>query len=85
MDSNFKFELLALDTVEQSVIQSELNLLYSLLSVGSIWKTPSIDEQNLKITDDGVSLEARRVRAEDEFPSDINNKAFLITIIGSYD
>jgi hypothetical protein len=85
MDSNLKFELLALDTVEHSVIQSELNLLYSLLSVGSIWKTPSIDQQNLKITDDGVSLEARRVRADDESRSDINNKAFLITIIGSYD
>jgi hypothetical protein len=84
MSAVLKFELLALDTVEQSVIQSELNLLYSLLSVGSLWKDPSIDQQNLKIVDADVTLEARRVKADAESSTDIN-KAFFITVVGSYE
>ena len=80
-----KFELLVIDTVEQSVIQSELNLLYSLLSIGSLWKTPRIDDQqNFKITDGEVILEAKRV-TEDEASSTDINKAFLITALGSYE
>jgi len=84
MSAVLKFELLALDTVEQSVIQSELNLLHSLLSIGSLWKTPSIDQQGLKIVDADVTLEAKRVKADAESSTDIN-KAFFITVLGSYD
>jgi hypothetical protein len=84
MSATLKFELLALDTVEQSVIQSELNLLHSLLSIGSLWNTASIDEPNLKIVDGDVTLEARRVKGDAESRIDIN-KAFSITVSGSYD
>ena len=84
MSATLKFELLALDTIEKSVIQSELNLLHSLLSIGSLWNTPSIDEQNLKIVDGDVTLEARRVKGDAESRIDIN-KAFFITVSGSYD
>lgn len=83
MSAVLKFELLALDTVEQSVIQSELNLLHSLLSIGSLWKAPFIDQQGLKIVDADVTLEARRVKADAESSTDIN-KAFFITLLGSY-
>lgn len=84
MSEILRFELLVLDTVEQSVIQSELNLLYSLLSIGSLWKTPQIDQQSLKITDGEVILGAKRVTADEASSTDIN-KAFLITASGSYE
>ncbi|MGL5065019.1 MAG: Swt1 family HEPN domain-containing protein, partial [Microcoleus sp.] len=86
MSAVLKFELLALDTLEQSVIQSEPNLLYSLLSIGSLWKNPSIE--SLKIVDADVTLEARRVNADAESSTDINkdiNKAFFITVESSYE
>lgn len=78
------FELLVLDTVEQSVIQSEINLLYSLVSVGSLWEAPQIDAQNFTITDGEVILEAKRLTADEASSTDIN-KAFLITASGSYE
>lgn len=84
MSEFLRFELLVLDTLEQSVIQSELNLLHSLLSIGSLWKTPQIDRQNVKITDGAVILEARRVTADEASSTDIN-KAFLITALGDYE
>ena len=84
MNTVLKFELLALDTIEQSVIQSEINLLHSLLSVGSLWKTAYIDQQNFKIIDKDATLEARRVTADELSKTDIN-KAFLITVEGKYE
>lgn len=84
MDTNLKFELLVLDTVEQSVIQSELNLLNSLLSNGLLWKMPSLDEKNLRITDGGITLEAKRIKTDTENDAEFR-KAFLVTVTGNSD
>lgn len=81
-----EFQLLALDTLEESMTESELNLLHSFLGIGSIWTIEaSIDQKGLKITDGDVSLEAKKIafQAESDLKEDIN-KAFLITIKGSY-
>jgi hypothetical protein len=94
MDTNLKFELLVLDTAEQSVIQSELNLLNSLLSNGLLWETASLDQQNLRITDQTNTLKVKRVKADTE-KADIENdaefskytgqsKAFFVTVTGNY-
>ncbi|MFP4219673.1 MAG: hypothetical protein ACLFQ7_03745 [Phormidium sp.] len=83
MNQNLKFELLVLDTNDQSVIESEVNLLHSLLSVGSLWNASQIDTQNLTITDGEVTLEAKRLTADEASGMDIN-KTFLITASGSY-
>ncbi|MGB3204429.1 MAG: Swt1 family HEPN domain-containing protein [Crinalium sp.] len=89
MSKNFKFELLVLDTAEQSVIQSELNLLNSLLSNGLLWKKPSLDEDNLRITDNGNTIEAKQVKDNTENDGELRytgaSKAFYVTATGNYD
>lgn len=84
MDTNLKFELLVLDTGKQSVIQSELNLLNSLLSNGLLWKTPSLDDNNMRITDGGITLETKRVKADPENEAE-PSKAFFVKVAGNYD
>jgi hypothetical protein len=84
MSSNPKFEILALDTLEKSVIKSEINLLYSLLSNGSLWQQPSIDQQNLRINDGNTEIEAKRVKSDVDADAELN-KAFLVMVTGPYD
>ena len=66
MDNNLKFEILALNTPEQSSILSELDLLYLLRSNSLLWETPLFDETSLRITDGTNTLEVKRVKANTE-------------------
>jgi len=81
----FKFEFLILDTENKSAIQSELNLLHSLLSNGSLWSNgnPNIETAKLKITEGKTKITASQVNSED----DINEKAkaFSIKIESDYE
>lgn len=85
MKNSFKFEFLILDTENKSAIQSESNLLHSLLSNGSLWdkSNPNIETAKLKITEGKTQIIASKVKAE----ADISEKAkiFSLKIESNYD
>jgi hypothetical protein len=90
MDNKLKFEILALNTPEQSSILSELDLLYLLRSNSLLWETPLFDETSLRITDGTNTLEVKRVKANTENDEEFSkytepNQAFLVTVTGNYD
>ncbi|MEG4084764.1 Swt1 family HEPN domain-containing protein [Microcoleus sp. POL10_C6] len=90
MDNNLKFEILALNRPEQSSILSECELLYSLRSKSLLWKTPSFDETNLRITENTNTLEVKGVKAntgiDEEFSKYAEpSQAFLVTVTGNSD
>src|ERR1700730_2537970 len=80
MDS-LKFELLALDTGDASPIQSEINLLHSLMGNGALLKNATLDQVHTKISDDGLTLSVQLVKGDPDLGAALN-KAFLVTLIG---
>jgi hypothetical protein len=83
MKSNFKFDLLVLDTEKKSDVQSEVNLLHSLLSNGSLWKAAVLDQSKLKINDGKTKILINQVSPEDD--TEEKTKAFLIKVESEYD
>ncbi|WP_107668237.1 hypothetical protein [Cyanothece sp. BG0011] len=75
--TQLNFELLALDTSENFIIKSEVDLLYLFRSYSDLWKNASLDEQNLTITDGDATLEVQKIKADVE-----PNKTFLIKLTG---
>ena len=70
------FELLALDTKASSVIKSEINLLYSLLSNSNLWSNFSLHEKEKYISDGGLKVVIKVVGQEESNSS--SGRAFLI-------
>lgn len=79
---NIHFELLAVDTRDASVIQSDTNLLHSLLANGQLWKNPSLQD-NRRIADRSLILEAGSVSSEKD-SQEIFGKGFFVRIKGKY-
>ncbi|HEY9848744.1 MAG TPA: hypothetical protein V6D28_04765 [Leptolyngbyaceae cyanobacterium] len=85
MNNKLKFEILAIDTGEQSFINSEKTLLYAFLSNGALWKTSaSMDEQKMRITDGDLVITTKRVKVKTENDAELIN-AFIVTATGNYD
>jgi Apea-like HEPN len=74
------FELLALDTGDASTIQTESNLLHSLLGNGRLWQHPRLDYA--RIVDGDLAVAVVPVAADPELQATLN-KAFLIRATGS--
>ena len=83
MESLFKFELLALDTGDASPIQSEANLLHSLLGNATLWKRPTLAGDHATVTDDGLTVTAQLVVGDPDLKS-LLNKAFLVRLSGRF-
>lgn len=77
--TQLNFEILALDPSENSIIKSEVDLLYLFRSYSDLWKNASLDEENLTITDGDATLEVQKIKADVE-----PNKTFLIKLTGDY-
>ncbi len=80
LTTKLNFEILGLDSSINSLISSEIDLLYLFRSYGELWENPSLDEQNLTITDGDATLEVQKVKSDVE-----PNKTFLIKVTGDYD
>ncbi|MEK6282759.1 MAG: hypothetical protein AABN95_20560 [Acidobacteriota bacterium] len=78
---NLKFELLALDTGDASPIQSEINLLHSLMGNGTLLKNATLDQVHTKISDEGLTLSVQLVKGDPDLGAALN-KAFLVTLVG---
>jgi hypothetical protein len=74
------FELLALGTKSTSVIKSDINLLHSLLSNGTLWTSPTLHDREKYISDGGLRLAVKTVEETPSF-----GPAFLIHGEGSFD
>ena len=84
MEPLFRFEILALDTGDASTIQSEANLLYSLLGNGTLcWKQPRLAGDHATVTDDGLTLTAQIVVGDPDLTLKLN-KAFLLRLHGRF-
>jgi hypothetical protein len=71
------FELLALNTKGVSVIRSEINLLHSLLSNGTLWSSPTLHEKDKYISDGELKLAVKAMNQEEESNPSFG-RAFLI-------
>ncbi len=69
------FDLLALDTGDESPIQTELHLLHSLLGNGRLWWQPRLDSP--RIVDEDLALAVVPIAGDPELRATLN-KAFLI-------
>jgi hypothetical protein len=83
MSNELKFELLALDTLEESVVFTETNLLHAFLANGSLWNNPSLDDAKFRIKDGNVTLEVQRVKGDAEADTELS-RAFLVTLKAEY-
>jgi hypothetical protein len=83
MSNELKFELLALDTVEKSVVFTETNLLHAFLANGSLWNNPILDDARFRIKDGNVTLEVQRVKGDAEADTELS-RAFLVTVKAEY-
>ena len=59
-----RFEILALETSDNTGIKSEINLLNLFLSYGQLWANASLDEQNFRITDGDTTVEVQRLNSD---------------------
>jgi Apea-like HEPN len=79
MSNELKFELLALDTLEKSVVCKEVNLLHAFLANGSLWNNAILDLPKFRIKDGNVTLEVQRVKGDAEADTELS-RAFLVTV-----
>lgn len=79
-----QFEILILDTLEESVIESELNLLYAILSNNTIWEDPELSVEELLIVDGKASLEVKAMNIDVE-SDESHYKAFWLRVKASYE
>lgn len=77
------YELLALDTKGSSVIKSEINLLHSLLSNGTLWSNPTLHEREKYVSDGDLKLAIKSVSQEAESNPSLG-RAFLVHVEGSF-
>ncbi len=81
MSASFTFELLALDTGDASPIQSESNMLHSLLGNGKLWKRPTLEKTSSRIIDGELTVTVVPVVGDPELKFTLN-RAFLIRLTG---
>ena len=79
------FEVLALDTDNNSNIDSERNLIHSLLANGSLWhdSDPKMEDDGKRIVSENVTITAKSVDEESSGQAALS-KAFLVLMTGSY-
>src|SRR5262249_15969439 len=81
---SYQFHLLALDIGTESPIQTETQLLHSLLSNAKLWRAPKLHQVDRKITDGELELTATAVSGQPELEG-VLNKAFLLRANGPFD
>jgi hypothetical protein len=83
-EDSFTFKVLVFNVEGKSTIQSEANLLYSMLSNGLLWENePASSEKDLSISSGGIRLHVRLVQHSETTTS--NKQAFLVEIAGCFD
>ena len=83
MSNELKFELLALDTLEESGVFKETHLLHAFLANGSLWNNPTLDDARFRIKEGNVTLEVQRVKGDAEADTELS-RAFLVTVKAEY-
>lgn len=78
------YEILCVDATGDSVIETEINLLYSLLAHGKIWKNPIIKEKCIYDDTLGIILSANLIETDSDFDDSLKI-SFLIKIKGKYE
>lgn len=80
--SDVSFELLVVDTRECSVINTEINLIHTLMGNGQLWKLPTCNNNN-ELVDGNVKVCAKSIVNDSDIKA-VVSKGFIVTMKAPY-